>query len=235
MPERTDTAEATGASIPRAEIAVFAHELRGALTVIAGYGDMLRRPLDEAERLQALDGIRRAVSRADSLCSDVLAGRRAGGADVERREPLDVAELVTHVAEEQRAATGRTILAETAAGLRVIGDGAALARILTNLITNAAKYSPAETTVDVRAWRDDTFEFVPTVVIEVSDRGPGIPPEERERLFSPFQRLERDADIPGTGLGLSVVRDVAEAHGGDAVIREREGGGTTVRVELPAA
>ena len=88
MPERTDTAEATGASIPRAEIAVFAHELRGALTVIAGYGDMLRRPLDEAERLQALDGIRRAVSRADSLCSDVLAGRRAGGVDEKRREPL---------------------------------------------------------------------------------------------------------------------------------------------------
>ena len=66
--------EPSPARVSREDLAVFAHELRGALTVISGYSDMLRRPLHDAERFSALEGIRRAVHRADALCADVLAG-----------------------------------------------------------------------------------------------------------------------------------------------------------------
>jgi two-component system sensor histidine kinase TctE len=72
-------------------------------------------------------------------------------------------------------------------------------------------------------------------VIEITDRGPGIPEEERDFVLKPFARLDRDADTPGTGLGLTVVRSVAERMGGRVAIHGRDGGGTVVRVELPLA
>ena len=74
-----------------------------------------------------------------------------------------------------------------------------------------------------------------TALLEVSDRGPGIPAEDRERIFEPFERLRIDDEIPGTGLGLAIVRDVVQAHGGTVAIVDRPGGGTTMRAELQIA
>jgi len=218
-------------SISREDLAVFAHELRGALTVISGYSDMLRRPLHEAERLAALEGIRRAVHRADALCADVLAGKPRVAPSP--RLPVELWALAEHVAAEQRASTARTIVVEAPGDMAVLGDEHALERVLTNLVSNAAKYSPAETVIQLRIQREMTPEFGATAVIEVCDRGPGIPPEERERLLEPFERLDRDADVQGTGLGLAIVRSVVESHGGVVRIADHDGGGTIVRVELP--
>lgn len=219
------------ACIPREDIAFFAHELRGALTVISGYSDMLRRPLHDAERFAALEGIRRAVHRADILCADVLAGRAR--ASVPQRTPVELWALAEHVAAEQRASTGRTIVVDAPGNRPVLGDEQALERVLTNLVSNAAKYSPAETVIQIHVRREVTPEFGATAVVEVCDRGPGIPPEDRARLLQPFERLERDAEIQGTGLGLAVVQQVVEAHGGSLRIEDHEGGGTVMRVELP--
>ena len=222
----------TGA-VPREDLAVFAHELRGALTIISGYSDMLRRPLHDTERLAALDGIRRAVGRADMLCSEVLSGRPAGLPATDSVEPVELWALAEHVAAEQHAATGRTISVEAPGELAVSGNEPALARVLTNLVSNAVKYSASDQPVLLVVSRATSSDLGETAVIEVKDRGPGIPAEQRGRLFEPFQRLERDASVPGTGLGLSIVNNVIASHRGRVEIRDRDGGGTTIRIELP--
>jgi two-component system OmpR family sensor kinase len=222
-------------SVSREDFAVFAHELRGALTVISGYSDMLRRPLHEDERLAALEGIRRAVGRADVLCTEVLSGRPVGASAASPREPVELWALAEHVASEQRAATGRAIIVEAPGDVSVIGDEQALSRVLTNLVANAAKYSPPETIVKIRAFNEYTTQHGVSAVLEVSDRGSGIADDDRQRIFEPFERLGRGDEIPGTGLGLAIVFDVVRAHGGSIEIRDHLGGGTTMRVELPIA
>lgn len=220
------------ACVDREDLAFFAHELRGALTVISGYSDMLRRPLHDAERFAALEGIRRAVRRADALCTNVLTGKTSESRKAPRA-PVQLWALAEHVAAEQRASTGRTITVDAPEDMAVLGDEHALERVLTNLVNNAAKYSPAETVIQIHVRRELTPDFGATAVVEVCDRGPGIPADERERLLQPFERLDRDADIQGTGLGLAVVQSVVEAHGGSLRIGDHAGGGTVMRVELP--
>lgn len=221
--------------VPREDFAVFAHELRGALTVIAGYTEMLKRPMPEDERAASLAGILRAVGRADKLCSEVLTGRSADVLLPPTRDPIELGALAEQVAEEQRAATGRAVLVEAVGDVSVAGDEQALGRALANLVSNAVKYSPADTTVQVRVRAEETSEFGATAVLEVSDRGPGIPADEREQAFEPFERLGHDTDVPGTGLGLTVVAGVARASGGTARILDNPGGGTIVRIEFPLA
>lgn len=219
------------------DIAVFAHELRGALTVIAGYTALLRHPLDEPERAAALDGIERAIARADSLCSDALAGRAPTPSKARVTESVALKDLAEQTLADQHSATGREIrllIAGGAENLTVTGDRQALARVLDNLVGNAAKYSPTPEPVEVRIVREARPFLGDSAVIEVIDRGPGIPPEMRDLLFEPFQRLARDEETPGTGLGLAVVKSVVVAHDGRVKILGREGGGSIVRVELPA-
>ncbi len=221
--------------VSREDFAVFAHELRGALTVISGYTEMLRRPLPEDDRLAALEGIRRAIGRADTLCTEVLEARPSRTSPEQTRERVDVRSLAEQVAEEQRAACGRDIAVEATAAPIVLGDEQALARALANLVSNAVKYSPAPAPVRIAVSSEQSAGAGRTAVIEVCDSGPGIPADARERVFDPFERLGRTADTPGTGLGLTVVAGVVSAHGGATRILENPGGGTIVRIELPAA
>jgi len=102
--------------------------------------------------------------------------------------------------------------------------------VLTNLIDNALKYSLGKQVVEVRVAVEGS-----SAIIEVADHGPGIPEGCAEAIFEPFERLGRDASVPGTGLGLSVVRGVTESHGGTIVALPRDGGGTIMRLELPLA
>lgn len=212
--------------LTRSQLVVLAHELRGALTVVAGYSDLLTRDLDEEDRASALEGVQRAVQRADGLIQSALLG------DIEGKNlafsALDLAELAVRVADEQRAATGREVTVIAQSNPRIAGDADALSRMLGNLIDNAAKYSQAPAPVEVRVAQSDG-----SAVISVSDRGPGIAEEDRERAFQPFERLGQTDAIEGSGVGLAVVQSVAGSHGGAASIGPREGGGTTVRVELP--
>ncbi len=127
------------------------------------------------------------------------------------------------------AATQREVRVEIAGNPVVSADPVALHRMLDNLLGNAAKYAPTGP-IDLRVSEEGE-----RVAIEVADRGPGIPAEERERVLEPFARLDRDTDSPGSGLGLTVVRSVAESAGGRVEVRGRDGGGTVVRVELPSA
>lgn len=210
------------------ELALLAHELRSALTVVLGLNDLLRLDLPEDRRESALEGIHRAVARADALIAAALEGDVVGPAGV--REAVDLAALAADVVAEQRAVSGREVEFDAQSAPVVLGDANALGRVLGNLIDNALKYSLRNQAIEVMVRTEDG-----RAVLEVADRGCGISEEQADSAFEPFERLGRDDSVPGTGLGLAVVRSVSEAHGGSASIGPRDGGGTIVRIELPIA
>jgi len=209
----------------REGIALCAHDLRGALTVIAGYAAMLQRDdLSPQDRSSALAGIEAAVVRADSILARTLSGHT-----VEYRpgDVVDLAELARRAAEDTRAAFGRDVTLHLLAEPAVPADKNALGRVLDNLLGNAARYAP-EGAIDLTVREEQD-----RAVIEVADRGPGIPEEMRTAVLEPFRRLDRNADEPGTGLGLAIAAEVAARHGGAFELLGREGGGTVARLILP--
>jgi signal transduction histidine kinase len=100
--------------------------------------------------------------------------------------------------------------------------------VLTNLLDNAVKYSPAGGEVEVEAVSEDG-----QISVEVRDRGPGIAPEHRSLIFEKFGRVSGDQSKPGTGLGLFIARSIAEAHGGSLDVHERPGSGTVFSLAIP--
>jgi len=208
------------------DAALCAHDLRGALAVIAGYVDLLQRPdLTDTDRARAFSGIEAAIRRAGVLLDELagLSGPRGAG------ELVDLVTLAERAAQDAHAASGRAILVTPRAAPTVRGDAVSLARVLQNLLDNAVKYAPSgdiDITIDVEGER---------AVIEVTDRGPGIPLGDRDRVLEPRARLGRDSEIPGSGLGLAVVNSVVEGLGGELAICDRPGGGAAMRVALPLA
>jgi signal transduction histidine kinase len=110
----------------------------------------------------------------------------------------------------------------------VRGDRDRLRQVLTNLLDNAVKYSPAGGEVEVEALAENG-----RISIEVRDRGPGIPAEHHALIFEKFGRVSGEHAKPGSGLGLFIARSIAEAHGGSLEVRGREGEGTAFALELP--
>jgi len=123
---------------------------------------------------------------------------------------------------------------DVAAGDPVLvqGDRVALRQALVNLVVNAIKYSPERTRIRLRAGRRGDAAFV-----DVADKGPGIAPEHRERLFERFYRVDksRSREMGGTGLGLALVKLAVEAHGGQLELESEVGRGSTFRIVLPSA
>jgi signal transduction histidine kinase len=208
------------------DLALCAHDLRGTLTVINGYAGTLRRhpDLTDAQREQALSGIEAAILRADAIITDTMDGRiRTGSGSA----AVALDSLVLRAVADGRAACRRDIREHIEAAPSVTGDETALARVLDNLLSNAAKYAP-EGPIDVTLSVDG-----PVAIIEVADHGPGIPHEDRKRVLEPFTRLQRDQDAPGTGLGLTVVNSVVSRFGGYVKISDRTGGGAVIQLYLP--
>jgi signal transduction histidine kinase len=112
----------------------------------------------------------------------------------------------------------------------LLADADLLSRAITNLVANAIKYSPANTQITVSAQNDKD-----TLFISVADQGYGIPAEHRLRIFEKFYRVPRveDADAPGAGLGLAMVREIAELHGGRVMVESEAGAGSTFTLRLP--
>src|SRR6185436_4649050 len=107
------------------------------------------------------------------------------------------------------------------------GDAVLLEQVLVNLLENAAKYTPAGSEVEISARADERG-----MVVDVADRGPGLPAGEEARIFEKFVR-GRQARGPGAGLGLAICRGIVEAHGGTLVAENRAGGGALFRITLP--
>src|SRR3954447_22843684 len=116
--------------------------------------------------------------------------------------------------------------------LRAVGDSERMHQVISNLLENAVRHSPA----DGRVWLSAHAATSGMTTIEVADEGPGIPPEEAERVFERFHRVDaaRSARDGGTGLGLAIARWIVDAHGGSIAVRPREPSGCRVVVELPA-
>ncbi|HLZ28424.1 MAG TPA: HAMP domain-containing sensor histidine kinase [Chloroflexota bacterium] len=206
-------------------LAVVGHELRTPLSSIKGYGQLMARQLATVQE---------QVQRLDQLAGDVMDTARAdGGRLTLQREVLSVADLIEAAAGRFRTANpSRSLELEVAPCPPIEGDPARLGQVLDNLLSNAAKYSPPETVITLRGSVEDHW-----VRIAVVDRGAGIAPEHLPRLFERFYRVpagEKDAP-PGFGLGLSIVRDLVEAHGGRIeVVSKGVAQGCTFTVVLPA-
>ena len=222
-------------------VAGVTHELNTPLAAIRSAGQNLADGIvtDPAQVRRYGGLIEKEGGRLTALVAQVL---DFAGIDSANRayvaEPLSVARLVDEVLRDHRLAleqAGMAVERDVAPGLPEIrGDAAALRRALANLVANAVKFAAAGQWVAVRASARPDGQ---SVVLRVEDRGPGIPRDERERVFEPFYRgpaAERNA-TPGSGLGLSVVRHVVRAHGGSVHVEGREGGGTAVVIELPAS
>jgi signal transduction histidine kinase len=215
------------------------HELNTPLAAIRSAGQNLAAGIvkEEAQVRRYGQLIEREGARLGGLVTQVLdfAGIGSGGRSF-AREPLSLPDLLDEVVRENRLVleqAGISLEREIAHDLpQLRGDAPALRRALANLLTNAAKFAAAGRWIGIRAnARPDGR----AVVLRVEDRGPGIPRDERERVFDPFYRggaRERN-DTPGSGLGLSIVRHVVRAHGGSVRVEGREGGGAALVIELP--
>ena len=198
----------------RAFMADAAHELRTPLTALHLQMGMLARASGEAERAAAMETLSAGVQRAIHLVEQLLALARQEPRAETRRVPVRLDELAREVVAElvPLADAGRVDLGVSSAQpLAVRGDPDDLRTLLRNLVDNAVRYSGAGARVDVSV-EEESASAARGARLTVSDDGPGIPPEERERVFDRFYR--RAGTTPtGSGLGLSIVRSIAEAHG----------------------
>ena len=207
-------------------MSVIGHELRRPLTVIRGAATLLldtegRMPPDRA--LEMLRMIDVNVEDMSDLIEDLLVMVHLESHDLGLfMEPIEVAEVVSSALEVERRKLGEhavTVLG-AAPGLVVAADRSRAVRALRALLSNAARYSPAGSPIEVSVEGKARL-----VRIEVQDRGPGIPAAEREAAF---ERFGRAGEGSGLGLGLYLVRGLARAMGGEAGASERPGGGATV-------
>lgn len=211
------------------------HELRTPLASVAGYAELYRLggiPEEELPRVMAR--IEDSAARMSVLVTELLAlARLDQGAPVTLAR-VDLAERLAAAASDLRALDPqREVRVVCELGLAVVADDGLLSQILTNLVGNAAAYTPAGSPVEVVAQAGPDG-----VTIEVRDHGPGIPAAERERVFERFARLDagRARDTGGSGLGLAIARSAARAMGGDLTcVPTDPGPGATMRLRLPAA
>lgn len=202
------------------------HELRTPLTSLRTNLDVLRRhgDLDAAVRAQILDDLDRDTTELAMLVEEVVAVA-SDRYDDGPTELVALGPLVERTSHRVARRTGREVRVSVDDS-RVLARHAALERAITNLVDNAAKFSPPGTSIDVTV-RDG--------VTTVADHGPGVPPDELERIFDRFHRTAEARALPGSGLGLSIVAAVAAESGGQATARNRRGGGAEVVLALPLA
>ena len=220
-------------------VSAVSHELRTPLTTLRMHAELLQEGLVAPASLATIhDDLVRESVRLGRLVENVLAVSQLE----EGRRVLDLrsGDLATHL-RDVLAGQARHVASKGFAPVVLTVpddpsitrfDAQAIEQIVVNLVDNALKYAagPGDRTIHV------TLEIPPgRALLRVQDRGPGIPEADRERVFQRFVRVSRasDAHTPGTGLGLSLVRDLAQAHGGDTQALARPGGGSELQVWIP--
>jgi two-component system sensor histidine kinase MprB len=207
------------------------HELRTPLTSLRTNLDLLLQAdaagggLDAAARSELLDDVRGQIEEMSTLVGDLV--------ELARDEPLppvveqvDLAEVVDRaVARARRRGSSLAFDVDTEPWW-VTGESASLERAVTNLLDNAVKWSPPEGTVRIRLNHG---------TLTVDDEGPGIAPGDRDQVFERFYRSEESRSMPGSGLGLSIVRQVIERHAGNVRVDETDSGGTRMVLQVPGA
>ncbi|ADV66028.1 HAMP domain-containing sensor histidine kinase [Deinococcus maricopensis] len=215
----------------RAFAADASHELRTPLAALNGYLEVLARaPEDTQVRLELLMAARRESERAGRLVEDLLTLTRLDSGEALRPEPLEVRAWLTAFADRVRPVLPQHDLRVSVRGLQQVwahADALRLEQALWNLLRNAARHAPPGTVIHVHAAQE-----LDAVAFTVEDEGPGFTVEGLQRGFERFYRAHRDAH--GAGLGLAIVRSIAEAHGGLARLGNRASGGAFVRFTAAA-
>lgn len=211
------------------------HECRTPLGIIMSSVQILERyfeRLSTGERAAHLTEIRGGARRLADLVEEVLfLGKADAGRIPLERRPLDLTAVLEQLAAEVSTALGADRIIQLhvdRAARRVRLDLRLITHVLTNLLSNALKYSTLDTEVIVRAGRDGE-----AVVIAVKDHGIGIPAPDQGRLFQVFQRASNVGAISGSGLGLAIVKRCIDLHGGSITLESEVGRGTRVTVRLP--
>lgn len=219
----------------RAFVADAAHELRSPLTALKLQLGVLDRAAQAPERRAALEALGAGIDRAARLVEQLLTlARNEPGAPENARAPMDLAESVRLALADVvplAHARGVEISLEAPAPVRINGDASALRVLARNLADNAVRYSPSGGRVQLVL--QDSSD---AVLLTVDDSGPGIPVEERERVFDRFFRRKSDGEAgaeSGSGLGLAIVRAIAERHGASVRLLDSPLGGLQVLVRLP--
>jgi signal transduction histidine kinase len=210
------------------------HELRTPLTSILGYLELLEDELDgEDGELELVRAASRNVARLGELVDDLLALTRTESQTTDL-VPLDLAALTRDVVTDLRVASSQhgveIRLGLPGSPVPVLADAGQVARVLTNLISNAVKFSQGASEVAVSVGAEGQ-----QALVAVEDHGIGIPAHELDQLGSRFYRASNAVGlgITGTGLGLRIVQAIVDNHHGSVDLRSEEGVGTTVRVRLP--
>ncbi len=207
-------------------IDLVSHELRTPISIVLAAAKTAQRPGTEAELPELIEMVERHSLRLAGMVDQLLtAAKLDRGPGSRSFDSVDLAALA-RVAASEWAVSGVTLQVEANDAVYVCGDPDSLRRILDNLVENATKYGAPPIRVRVASEEG-------RVLMSVHDRGPGIPPDQRERIFQRFSRLSDHIGKPGLGLGLPIVRGLAAAFGGTVWIGDADEGGTVVCVALP--
>ena len=240
--QRSEASARSSEERMRRFVADASHELRTPLTSIRGYAELYRQGAvtDPADVAGVLHRIEEQAARMGLLVDELLLLAR-----LDQQRPLEHARVDLAVLTVDAVHDAHAVAPDRSVGLRlppavgeepaevpVLGDEARLRQVLGNLVNNALMHTPAGTPVEVRV-RPAAGE----AVVEVADKGPGLPPDAAERVFERFYRADpargRANGNGGTGLGLAIVAAIVAAHGGRVEVQTAVGVGTTFRVRLP--
>ena len=214
-------------------LSAISHDLRTPLAGITGAASLLVEGSDNLaaeSRHDLANSILDQSDRLNRLVANLLDLTRIEAGAIQLQRALQPIEEVVEVVLErmERELRDHAVKTELPPGLPAVAvDGLLIQQVLVNLLDNAAKFSPAGSPIELSAFVQDQ-----DLVVEVGDRGPGIPADAVERIFEKFYRVDEGA-ASGTGIGLAICRGIIEMHGGQISARNRDGGGTVIRFTLP--
>jgi signal transduction histidine kinase len=216
------------------------HELRTPMASVLGFSELLlKQDFAHDERIEIISVIHRQATRLVTLINEMLDLARIDGGGKEEFDirPQDAAAILEQTLSGLDGLhVSRRIRTSVAPALpQVRADTVKLQQALTNILSNAIKYSAADSAIQVDVFETDAdADAGPMVGFRVTDRGIGMTAEQQARIFEPFYRAHTDQDTAGTGLGMTIFKEIVDLHGGVVRIDSSPGAGTEVLLLLPA-
>ncbi|MBI2939850.1 MAG: GAF domain-containing protein [Chloroflexi bacterium] len=217
-------------------VSLVSHDLRSPLSVMLGHADLLRRRLaglEDERLLKSAEAVFQSGRRLNAMIQDLVDSARLEAGQMELHlAPVSLAALVDEAIKQtiDPAEASRVRIRVEAGALSVLADSERLARVITNLVSNALKYSPSDRLVVVTIGRRDD-----QAVVGVHDSGPGIAAEALSHIFERFFRAKTSGQAEGLGLGLYIAKMLVSAHGGHIWVKSELGQGSTFSFSLPLA